>query len=228
MRPTLILQPIHNSSADILKKFATGKPLSAEQQHFLDWHQKQLSNGWYDPILRYYLSTKRNKNIAHPSFLLAHEEMNFESIKQLKERIRLSLQEKAHPVICLTQKQYLQFRECTLRDLIFWHGNQFLTGASFYPSGTPPMIFFQWGNLFGIVKYIVLSGEKSLKHNLLIYFEDRQERDLEQCVNEYQHRLAEDIKKQNELTLEKVDHEIITHTLTPKLTPSHYFLADHL
>lgn len=230
MKPTLILHPIHNSSADILKTFALGQPLSPEQLNFLAWHQDALSNGFYDPILNYYLKSYRQKRqkIA-TSFLLPHEEMNREAIELLKKRIQMLLKDKnVHPVISLTQKQYLQFREYAIKDLIFWHGNQFLTGAPFYPSAIPPVVYFQWGNFFGIVKFVVIEGEKTLKQNLLVYFEDMQERNLDQCVEEYQHHLQEEMKLQHEVVLQynQEDPEK-TEKNSPQLTPSHFFMIDN-
>lgn len=204
MRPNLILQPIHNSSTDILKCFANGKPLSSDQTHFLEWHQKQLSGAEFDPVLKYYLQL--NKSHPHKyqgTFLLPHEIINFEAIKKLKERIQLFLKQKAKNVsISLNQKQFQQFIEIGTKELIFWHGNQFLTGAPMFPGGTPPVIFFQWGNFFGIVKYLVLAGEKALKANLLIYFEDMQDRNLDQCVIEYNHRLTLEVEQQNTLLMQ--------------------------
>lgn len=229
MRPTLILQPIHTSSASILKAFSEGKPLTNDQHEFLRWHENQLSNEWYDPILHYYLHSKRPQREYHGTFLLPHEEMNLEAIQSLKKRILASLKNKfSHAVININQKQFLSFKQYTINELIFWHGNQFLTGSSFYPGGIPPVIYFQWGNLFGVVKYLVLSDEKALKANILIYFEDLQDRTLDECVKEYQQHVNNEIQLQNELVNQKkLIHPELKHE-TPKMTPSHYFLADHL
>lgn len=228
MRPRLILQPIHESSADILKTFAEGKPLTNEQQHFLEWHQKEL-NAWYDPVLKYYLDSRRKKREYQGTFLLPHEEMNFEAIQALKKRIHATLRNKfSHAIIKINQKQFLTFKQLAVHELIFWRGNQFLTGSPFYPSGIPPVIFFQWGNLFGVVKYLVLSAEKTLKANILVYFEDLQDRELEQCVNQFNEHLKNDIQLQHEFVLEnewvsKTPREEESH----EMRPSRYFLIDH-
>lgn len=223
MRPTLYLHPIHGSSTAILRSFFDGKPLSSDQLNFLDWHQHELSNACYDPILNYYLSSRHHKTHQfHGTFLLPHEEMNLEAIQSLKQRILASLSQKHKSVVfTLTQKQFLEFKTYTINELIFWHGNQFLTGAPFFPGGIPPVIYFQWGNLFGVVKYVVLPSEKTLKANLLVYFEDMEERDLDQCVHEYQNQMEKNINLQNEIAQQ--------HTITPKptLMPSHYFLVHH-
>lgn len=228
MRPQLILQPIHNSSADILKSFALGRPLNCEQIHFLNWHQKELSNMLIDPLLKYYLKLKADHRPS--SFLLPCEEINTHSIASLKKRLQATLQSGHHQaVIQLTYKQFLEFKEYSFPELIFWHGNQFLTGAPFYPSCVPPVIFFQWGNYFGIVKYVALPGEKSLKANVLIYFEDMQDRHINECVENYNQQLKNDIAMQNKhLQIEEnINHVVMTpHFKTPKLTLSNYSLID--
>jgi len=231
--PTLILQPLHHTTADIVKCFTLSKPLTPDQVNFLDWHQMQLSDPQFDPILKYYLKSRGDyQNNLHTSFLLPHEKMNRESIALLKKRLAVMLQENPeHRVmISLTQEQLLTFKEYTIHDLIFWHGNQFLTGAPFYPSGTPPLILFQWGNYFGIVKYVVIAGEKAVMGNLLLYFEEMQERSLDRCVLDYQKRMAEEVKLQNTLLhnkeiIKSYDQKLIK---TPELTVSKSYLIDHL
>src|SRR3990167_10243984 len=114
MPTKLILQPIHNSSADILQCFAGGKPLSSAQMQFLEWHQKQLSSAEFDPVLKYYIEyyKKHHQKNYQATFLLPHEELNFEDIQRLKKRIKLFIQKNAHRVaIGLSQKQFLKFKE---------------------------------------------------------------------------------------------------------------------
>ena len=201
IHPTHVLQPVGNSSTEILRTFALDKPLSADQINFLDFHQKQLSSKEFDPVLRYYLQRYTGENKYHTSFLLPHEIVNHEAIKLLKKRLQLMLlnQPKKSATLNVTPKQFLEFKETGMQELIFWHGNQLLTGASMFPGGTPPVLFFQWGNFFGVVKYVVLAEEKSLKANLLIYFEDRQDRELDQCVQDYNLKLVNEKKEQHDL-----------------------------
>src|SRR3990167_1622086 len=227
IRQALILQQIHNSSADILRCFSMGKPLSSEQLHLLDWHQKQLSHASFDPVLKYYLErSKKQQKQYKTTFLLPHEEFKPDDILPLKKRINLFLQKNANRVVIeLTQQQFLQFKEYTIPELIFWHGNQFLTGSPFYPGCIPPVIFFQWGNLFGIVKYLVLAGEKALKGNILIYFEDMQDRDVDQCVLNYDKQIQDELKLQNEILYDnKLDGASFDKFLikVPTLKPSPY------
>ncbi|MCE3237341.1 MAG: hypothetical protein K0R24_322 [Gammaproteobacteria bacterium] len=232
-RPTLILHPLHHTTADIVKRFTLGKPLTPDQINFLDWHQAQLSNPEFDPVLKYYLKSRNDhENHFHTSFLLPHEKMNREAIALLKKRLAIMLKANSEHrvVMSLTHEQFVEFKKYTIQELIFWHGNQFLTGAPFYPSGTPPLVLFQWGNYFGIIKYVVIAGEKAVMGNLLLYFEDRQERSLEECVADYQKRMANEMKLQADLLHNK---EIIkSHDpqfiKTPELTLSKSYLISHL
>ena len=231
--PTLILHPMHRTTADIMHCFALGKPLSPDQTNYLAWHQTELSNAQFDPILKYYLKALRHPHHDfHTSFLLPHEVLNRESIELLKKRIAIMLKDnKAHRVVMhLSHKQFLEFKKYTTKELIFWHGNHFLTGDAFYPSGLPPVIIFQWGNYFGIVKYTVLAGEKSIMGNLLLYFEEMQERSIDRCVTEYQKRMQEEIKLQNTLL---ASHQHFFHPdekpiKTPELSVSKSYLIDFL
>src|SRR5579883_1087206 len=222
MQQHLFLQPIHSSSAGILHSFLEGKNLSTDQTHFLEWHQKQLSNAFYDPILNYYLRSQQHKqHDYHGVFLLPHEAMNLDAIQLLKKRIQASLKNYHSAIISVTQQQFLDFREYTIQDLIFWHGNQYLTGAPFFPGGIPPVIYFQWGNTFGIVKYVILADEKDLKANVLIYFEDMQERNLDECVADYEKTLKMELDAQQTLLNEnKIETPSLHHFIIkpPALT----------
>jgi hypothetical protein len=222
MRPSLILQPFHNSSAEIIKSFSNGKPISPDQLHLLELHQKELSNTTFDPILDYYLALhKKHPQKYQGTFLLHHEAINFEDIQKLKERIRTVLKEKNQPVsIPVSVNQLRQFADLNSRELIFWYGNQYLTGAPLVPGGIPPVIYFQWGNLFGIVKYLVLAGEKALKANLLMFFEDMLERNLDQCVMDYQKKLRTELIQQNEILYQhNLEPEKYQHFLIKQAHP---------
>lgn len=209
MYPSLILQPFHSSTRDILRCFLEGKPISNEQINFLDWYRRQLSSAEFDPILQYFLAAIKKHHIK-TSFLLPHEEINLENIQLLKKRILLLLNQAKRVAIQITQKQFFDLQKLLVNELIFWHGNQFLTGAPFFPGGIPPVIFFQWGNLFGIVKYVVIAGEKALHANLLVYFENMQEKKLDQCVHEYQQEIEKELQGQKEIF---VEHELETPRL---------------
>lgn len=93
-------------------------------------------------------------------------------------------------------------------------------------------MFFHWGNLFGIVKHIILPEDKIAKRNmLLIEFEPMRERNLDQCVEQYQQKLTEEINTQKELLTPQNSLELSTPPTafkTPALTLGHYFLIDKL
>lgn len=207
MRPTLILQPIHSSSSDIMRCFALAKPLSSDQRNFLEWHQRQLSSAAFDPVYRYYIEAAKKQHAR--SFLLPSDLINVQSLEQFKKRLKLFIQKKLSAItFTFTETQFAKFEELNMSELIFWHGNQLLSGAPFYPGGIPPVIYFQWGNYFGVAKYVMLAGEKALKANILVYFEDRQERDLDQCVADYQ--------KKNQLALQNQHTILHQHELEPE------------
>lgn len=203
-KPQLILQPYHASTVDLLKCFAQGTPLSCDQLNFVEWHQQQLNSAEFDPVYKYYIESAKKKHAVSKSFILS-EQFNAESIKQFKKRLNLFLQQKTSVIFSLTQEQFEKFKELNIHELIFLHGDQLLTNAPFIPGGLPPVIYFQWGNLFGVVKYVILAGEKALKANLLIYFEDSQERNLDQCVLDYQNKLKTELELQKNILH---DHKI--------------------
>lgn len=226
MKPTIVLQPIHNSSSDILRCFAIGKPLNSDQMNFLAWHEYELSSNTLDPIIQYYITyLKKRKNKCYNNFLLPHEEMNLENIKKLKERIQLFIKEKYRQIaIPLSQKQYLQFREAN-KELI-WYDTQFALHTHFFPSTTPPVLFFQWGKLLGVVKFVLIAGQKASMMNVVVYFEDMEHRDLKQCVAEYQHELNNEIALQKKISGNENVTEEPSLIKTPRLTLTNYYLVD--
>lgn len=228
MQPTLSLHPIHASSAEILKCFATGKPLSAEQINFLDWHAKELSNENYDPIVRYYLDSEKRKT-KKTSFLLRYEIINSDAINDLKLRILASLNDKNdHVEIQLTEQQFMQFKQNAGYDLLYWHGNQFITGPYLYPTRIPPMIYLSWGNFFCVIRYVALAIGKQLKPQMILYIEKKLDRTLDQCVLEYNDKIQHAIQLQKEITTQ---HQLTeTHEPSikiPRLALTQYYLLDH-
>jgi hypothetical protein len=189
---TLTNKPTDYLCKNLLANFAEGKPLSPDLVNFLARHEKTLSNPKLDSALNYYLKHLHNKT--------AHEKLNHEDITKLKKRLQLLVKSKNAKVeFIMTPSQFSQFRFLNYRELILFHGNQFLTGAPFIPGGVPHLIYFQWGNLFGVAKYVVLPEEKSLKSNVLIYFEDRQEREFIECIYQYNHKNAAKIDQHPQL-----------------------------
>lgn len=201
--PKLILQPNHSSTTEILKKFAMNKPLNCSELNFMTWHQKKLSSQSFDPVYKYYIESAKKNSKYNKSFLLPTGNLTNESNKHLKERLQLFVTgENNYALIKFTAHQFLQFKELNDEELIFWHGDQFLADAPFFPGGIPPIVHFQWGNLHGIVKQVIMAEEKELKANLFIYFEDLYDQTLDQCVTQYQQKIANDLALQRSLLIE--------------------------
>lgn len=213
LQPHLILQPIHNSTADILKCFTLGMPLTSDQINFVARHQQQLSSPEFDLIYKYYIESAKKKHKASAAFLLSSEDLTPESVKQFKKRINLFLQNKLSNVhISLTQDQFLKFRELNINELIFWHGNHFLTNAPFFPGGIPPVIYFRWGNLFGVLVYAFSASPKELNPKAVLNFEHMLERNLDQCVADYQKSLKNEFHlQQNILNDHKIESSSFEH-----------------
>lgn len=211
---------------DLLVSLSDSKPLSCDQLNFLYRHEKTLSTHGLDPVLNYYLKHYKNKKSDLHSFLLPSEKINRENALQLKKRLKLLVSEKkSHAQFELTPTQFHELKQASYPELILYHGNQFLTGAPFYTSGIPHVVFFQWGNLFGVVKYIMLPDEKTLKSNILIYVEDMEERYIDECVKEYIHHMKDELSaiKQQQLVMQNqpsIPQNTISNTMyrIPKLT----------
>lgn len=217
MKPTLIDKPNQYPLQELLVKFNSGVPLSADQLNFIYRHEKALSHYGHDQLLNYYLKPLHKKAFEHHSFLLHEDEINNQNAKDLKRRLDLLVANKPareRVQFRITPKQFLELRNAAVQSLILYHGNQFLTGAPFHLGGIPHVVFFRWGNLFGVAKYAVLAEEKSLSGNVLIYIENMQERNVQQCV--------EDFKKDFNKELRLTHHVTHTHKLEKQLPEENY------
>lgn len=233
MRPSLLLQPIHNSSADILRCFAEDKPISNEQLNFLYWHQAQLTNANFDPVLHYFLSSiKRKEQKFRKGFLLHHEILNFDAIEALKKRLRETLQTpKDYLTIHLTNKQLLQFREIIKHDVSYYHASQLISSNLFYPRGVPPVLYFCWGKIFGVIKYVIPTNLDRIELNAVVYFENMDNRNLDKCVEDYNLRLKSNIEFQKIMMPEPNltnNADEYNHHPTPRLSFSDSFLIHHV
>lgn len=213
MRPSLLAQPHANYVSHILRSFEGGKPLSCDQLNFLATHEKILSTHGLDSVIKYYLKSYHDKQKADLSFRFPKQKINQVTTRQIKQTIQTLLKSKLdHVDLKMTLEQFAQFKYVGINELIFWHGNQFLTGAPFQPGGIPYIIYFQWGNLFGVVKFQILPEEKALKGNVLIYFEDMSNRNLYECVKEYEHKLKDEFTHIDELEEQnRVEETLIQH-----------------
>ena len=217
MKPKLVHKPNNYTYHKLLVNFAGGVPLTPDQLNFIYRHEKTLSTHGLDPVLKYYLKSFHRKTSEQHSFLMHKENFDAESAKELKKRLNLLLKDKKRGErihLSISPQQYLQFKNAAHPSLILYHGNHFITGAPFHPGGIPHTIFFQWGNLFGVAKYVVLPEERALKSNVLIYFEDRHERNLNQYV--------EDIKKEMQHELKASPQHAHTHALEKQTPQQNY------
>lgn len=227
MRPTLLLQPVHTSSAEILKCFNDGRPLTCDQLNYISRFQHALSSPSFDVVYKYYIEAAKRANSN--KFILPSSMLNASALRQFKQRLQLFLSKDSQDIsIELTPEQLLKFKEIAAPELIYYHGNQFLTGAPFFPGGIPPVLYFQWGNLFGVTKYLLQAGEKSAITNIFIHFELTHERTLEQCVKAYQLKLSNEIELQqhlfheNKIQHKEADHFVIKTPALTRPTPFHY------
>lgn len=217
MKPTLVNKPNDYTYHKLLVNFAGGVPLTADQLNFIYRHEKTLSSHGLDPLLKYYLKPFYQKAADHQSFLMHRENFNAESAKELKRRLSLLLKDKKKGEriqISMSPQQYMELKNAAHPSMIFHHGNHFLTGAPFQPGAIPHIIFFQWGNLFGVAKYVIMAEERALNSNILIYIEDMQDRFLNQCV--------EDFKKDMQLELKADQQHVHTHQLEKQAPQQNY------
>lgn len=147
------------------------------------------------------IKLRRNpkKLVATRNYFLEHKkEFELEDVATFYHSLDSLLSNRnANVVYELTPQQFaaimptldVYLRNANDQLMIYLHGNQILTGAPVIIGGYPHLDYFQWGNLYGVVKYEMEEGEEVNEANLLIYFEDRHERNLEQCMHDLLHRL---------------------------------------
>lgn len=226
MKPTLLLQPIHNSSAGILQSFVESKPLTSDQLNFLFLHQSQLSDAKLDPAIRYYLQKAYDKQSKfRETFLLKDEILNFEAIQALKKRLLEALKtQKDHLVVPMSLQQLNKFRKLNENTIHYYHSNILIAAHFFYPRGVPPVIYFSWGKYFGVIKYVISAYLSKIETSVLVYFENMENRNLNQCINDYSQQLKDNIELQKEMMYQhvKTNHQELDKT--PEHVLSNSFL----
>ncbi len=216
--PQLLHQPYANSIAAILHRFEDGKPLNSEQLNFLLRNEKILINHDLDLVFKYYLKQHTQTPTHDLPLTLPHIKLDLQNTHQIKDAVNTLLKEKlTHVDLHMTVDQYLQFKAVGIHELIYWHGPQFLSRTSPFPTATPQVVYIQWGKLFGVVKMNTLDNSYILDGNVLVYFEDMQLRSLNQCVLDYMqhHKLELKPEPQHALTLEETPLAI-HHPPSPK------------
>lgn len=171
--------------AQIRKAYREGKPLSSEQAQFL-WFNRHKLGYEFDKLAKYYQLDGYKLSANKPSFIKPSTSFTAADIELFYRRLQLMLANNRHGIeLSLTPAQFIQLKN-TIGQLIFFHGNQVLTGAPFFAGGIPHVDFFQWGNLMGVIKYEELLSEKGIEGNFLIHFADMKDRTLLQCIQDYQ------------------------------------------
>ena len=210
----------------LLKRFNAGKPLTPAQLNLLRRFYYRLGSE-FNPVLKQY------KLAINPP-VMNNSNSRIELADQ--SRLPLSLRNLPYPLnifphtklgkgieLKFAPNQFPKFKLelQDIHDLILYRGNQLLTGAPFYPGAVPHIEFFQWGNLFGVIKYHELLEEKSLKGNILIYFEDLANRNLQQCVNTYTQQLLNQLTaRQNVLSVPTPTPQSSQNPLSHLLQPT--------
>lgn len=218
MKPILTNKINSSYISDILKTFENDKPLSGEQINFLARHEKVLSSYALDPVISYYL--KPNKAKKELMFDLAEKKITALTLQHIKQHVQQLLTSNLdHVDLKMTLDQFQHFKTIGIHELIFWHGNQFLTGAPFFPGGIPHLIYVQWGDLFGVVKLQLISAEKKLKGHVRLYLETRKERTLYQCIKDYSHHMKLTLNNQNIPTDKESEHKSVINRPTLILKP---------
>lgn len=134
-------------------------------------------------------------NSPRIAFTFKNEHIDAVTVKELYQQLSLKLLHSSEGLeLELTPEQFAQIRP-SISHLMYFHGNQTLTSAPYFMGGIANIVLFQWGNLFGVAKFTASPSEKAIIGNLLIYFEDLEDRTMEECVFEYQQQHGQLIKE---------------------------------
>jgi hypothetical protein len=97
--------------------------------------------------------------------------------------------------------QFMQFKAAGLHEITYWHGPQFLSRSLPSPHNLPRVIYFQLGQLFGVVRIKSFVERLVFSGNVSIYFEYLNDRHLNKCVLDYakNHKLEEELNLKNRL-----------------------------
>ncbi len=186
MKPSLIAEPYAHYIADILMKFENGKPLTNDQLNFLISHEKTLSNYALDLVIKYYLTAHQKTPDKSLSFTIPQEEIDRENVISIRDAVQNLLSRNlTHIDLKMTFTQFLQFKKVGLHELVYWHGPQFLSRTFPYLRALPKIVYVQWGKLFGVINLFNPEGKVILNGDVLMYFEERNERSLTKCILDY-------------------------------------------
>jgi hypothetical protein len=133
------------------------------------------------------------ENSKRVVFTFTNAAIDAVTVKALYQQLQQKIAQRNKGIeLTLTPQQFAEIRP-SITHLMYLHGNQTLTGAPYFIGGVPHVFFFQWGNLLGVARYTAAPSEKVVP-DLLIYFEDLEERTLEEAMQEYQKQHPQFIK----------------------------------
>jgi len=162
-----------------------GHPLPTDLEGFLERHREALTLSKpelthdlpFDPVRQY---AKKREGSLH--FIARMKQINpIYLYWTLAQELSGSHAGKEIP-LSLEQVEQLKY---SINTLYYFHGNVDVTGAPLILGGVTPVLFFQWGNFLGIIKYVVTPGEKALIGNLLLYVEEIEELQVEESLVKY-------------------------------------------
>lgn len=201
---TLALTFGYNKYKQILKLILAGKPLRADQKQVLYDYCYQFGPDFNEYLKKDWLYPKHpsvlQKYLKSNSFLAHHKPLVSEAVEEIlqhhPEGIDIDYQANELAEIRLS---FARTRMLSIADLILVYGNQTLTSAPFMAGGLPHIEFFEWGNVFGVIKYVAVTGETDT--NILVHFEKKQEQTLEQYKLAFARKLIESLIAQNDLAV---------------------------
>lgn len=172
-------------------------PLALSKAH--DNIEREIEQALYENNKLYKKNSSPLQKILNPTpraiFNFANAAIAAVTVKELYQQIYIKSLHRAKGIeLTLTAQQFAQLRP-SLTHIMCFHGNQALTGSPYFEGGIPNIVLFQWGNLLGIAKFTAAPSEKVIKGDLLVYFEDLQDRTIEECAVKYQHQHRQLIKQ---------------------------------
>lgn len=104
--------------------------------------------------------------------------------------------------------------------IIYSFGEQIHLETSFIKNGDLHLDYFQWENLYGLVKIEKQKDEEISETDLLVYFADRHEKNLEQCIEDLLHQPQVQIQPEEELPVKNLVLQAAPTAPQPKMAPS--------
>lgn len=197
MKATLTYKPQDYAYKAILMQFSEGQPLSCDQLNFLYRYEHQFSHPALDSVCRYYLKQYKRHVINHEkpavmmhptlAFALPSIDWDHRDVQAFEKHLEVAFSkgDAAHIEMVLTPDVFNHLRELTLDRMIYLHGYRLAMREGFFPGWFPYSIYFQWANVFGVARYDLKTEHGLTKTMITLYLEPRQNRLIEECVQDY-------------------------------------------